>query len=750
MDALLALAGIRPLPSSGSDRRHPTGKSLLSAGRRATRALSFSLLAVLLFAGCDDSDPADASNQNGPGASPDEAAILPQAPWFEMPDDWDASHPIVSPNAKLEAHFISLAEGQMALIEGDGGGRAWIESVTPIDPDSSDPGWRREDADDASSIRPRVPAASLRRFEIGFEVGPSGIEDGGLIFVMPDPFWSWSEAQTNRPEARGYTTATPRGSDVRLEQGEYGAEFLVEGRALEAGERIDISFGAGPLGARVDEFAEHDSEILIAVDADGDGTRRWLADTPRLDIVGRGGIGLVAFGPAEVAPGDEIEVSIAIVDGNANRALWPADSLDESGRAIGNFEVERSDATSLDELVLPKSIRSRSAPDQPHRFRFDAPEHEGTIRLEIRGTGLLEGLDASVNPIVVRRSARRLVWADLHGHSRLSDGTGTPDDYFAYARDIARLDVISLTDHDHWGVRPLDGDPEIANRILRTAIDYNEPGRFVTLPGYEWTNWVHGHRHVLYFDESLPIFSAIDPATDRPDELWAALRGLPALTFAHHSAGEPVATNWFYAPDPELEPLTEVSSVHGMSEAADAPLTVRGGIPGNFVRDALIAGYRLGFVGSGDSHDGHPGLAHLITGQGGLAGVFTNSLDRKGLHAAMKARSTFATNGIRPWLEVSIDGTFMGEAMSSSSREHVLRIRYEATTPVERVDLVRSGRVARIEGEDALSIDITRAIPPLLAGEFHYVRIVERGGGVAWSSPIFVDSAGGTAGTTPD
>jgi len=33
----------------------------------------------------------------------------------------------------------------------------------------------------------------------------------------------------------------------------------------------------------------------------------------------------------------------------------------------------------------------------------------------------------------------------------LSDGTGTPEDYFAYARDVAALDVIALTDHDHWG-----------------------------------------------------------------------------------------------------------------------------------------------------------------------------------------------------------------------------------------------------------------------------------------------------------
>jgi len=244
---------------------------------------------------------------------------------------------------------------------------------------------------------------------------------------------------------------------------------------------------------------------------------------------------------------------------------------------------------------------------------------------------------------------------------------------------------------------------------------------------------------VLYFEETAPIFSAIDPATDRPDELWEALRGKPALTFAHHSAGEPVATNWFYRPDPILEPLTEISSVHGMSEAADAPLPVLGAIPGNFVRDALLHGYRLGFVGSSDSHDGHPGLAHLVTGQSGLAGIFTESLDRAALLAAMRQRRTFATNGIRPWMEVFIDETFMGSSLPPSTEDHVLRVRYEATSAIEHIDLVRSDHIATLEGPDTLSLDFERKIPPLQPGEFHYVRIIEENGGVAWSSPIFVD-----------
>ena len=37
------------------------------------------------------------------------------------------------------------------------------------------------------------------------------------------------------------------------------------------------------------------------------------------------------------------------------------------------------------------------------------------------------------NPLVVREAVPRILWGDLHGHSQLSDGTGTLDDYFWYA-----------------------------------------------------------------------------------------------------------------------------------------------------------------------------------------------------------------------------------------------------------------------------------------------------------------------------
>ncbi len=746
-------------PSGGrASRRAATGfDASAGPGFRSDRKAPTTWLLILVAVcvqgvACDGDEAGSDRRRDSPIASSDDGPILPAAPWFEVPADWSERHPLLSPNAELEAHFTALAEAEAPVHPGDGGGRAWLESVGVID---------REGEPHELGPRERLRASSHARLSIRFEVGPHGVQQGGSLFLMEDPFWYWDAAQTQDPDAPGYTTAVARAVGVRLEATGIGASFVVRDRDLAPGEQVDFVYGAGPPGARVDRYADAQAEILIAVDADGDGFRSWIESGPHVAIGGGPGVKLLAHGPAQIASSAPFELVFAFVDGVGNRAAWPEPAIGSDGLSSAHFEITSTPESPLAWPGVTPTAAGQASIDLPpfdplphsegsHRVSLVAPSEEGVLRLQVRGRGALEGLAAEVAPIVVRDEGPRLVWGDLHGHSGRSDGTGTAEDYFLYARDVAGLQVIALTDHDHWGPRPIDEDPAVANALHATADRFEDPGRFVTLPGFEWTSWLHGHRHVLYFGppaSPAPIYSSVDPATDSPDALWAALRGQPALTFAHHSAGEPIATNWAFPPDPVLEPLTEIASVHGSSEASDSPGSIRGGIPGYFLRDALLGGYRLGFVGSGDSHDGHPGLAQLASGRGGLAGIFTSALERGALLAAMRRRHTFATNGIRPWLEVWIDDVPMGgrspvEATDAGDvRTQRLTIHFEATAPLEAVDLIRTGRLVTLEATGELSYRLEREIPALAVGEFHYVRMRQRDGGVAWSSPIFAISA---------
>ena len=106
--------------------------------------------------------------------------------------------------------------------------------------------------------------------------------------------------------------------------------------------------------------------------------------------------------------------------------------------------------------------------------------------------------------------------------------------------------------------------------------------------------------------------------------------------------------------------MTEIVSVHGSSEAPDAPAVIHEPVAGHFVRDALARGYRLGFVGSGDSHDGHPGAFTTDPAEGGLAAILSEELTREGVLRALRARRVYATNGARIVLRVALGGAPMG------------------------------------------------------------------------------------------
>ena len=578
------------------------------------------------------------------------------------------------------------------------------------------------DADQA----PFTTRASADRFRIVYEVGPLGIATGGSVQLQVSPFWGWSTPQVTDPGAPGFTEIRPSSPDIAVRASTLDEQLLgieITGRPLVARDRLEIVYGAGPARAETDRYAERGSRFWIAVDGDGDGVRAFLPDSPAIDVRPGPPAELRVFVPSVARPGEEIRIVLAVLDA----------ALDTGVSFAG-------DALFVDPpagLELPRSVHFDGSESGRREVRALARE-PGTYRLEVAAGDLR----ARSNPLLVSAQGPRVLWGDLHGHSALSDGTGTPDDYFTYARDVSALDVVALTDHDHWGILPLAEHPELWREIRAQTHRFNAPGVFVALLGFEWTSWIHGHRQVLYFDDDGPVIDSLAEATDTPAELWKALGARRAITVPHHPAGGPIAIDWDVAPDPHFEPAVEIVSIHGSSEAPDSPERIHEPIAGHFARDALARGYRFGFIGSGDRHDGHPGAFATNPAEGGLAAILSEERTRDGVLRALRERRVYATNGARIVLRVALGSTPIGGVLplapGARSRETVF-VSVAGTAPLERVELVRSGRVvdrADLSGE--LEAALSNELAELTAGEYVYGRVLQSDGGAAWSSPIFV------------
>lgn len=593
----------------------------------------------------------------------------------------------------------------------DGGGRAWIELA---------------DGDDGS-----VVAGTTGRWTIVYEAGELGLAVGAGVYFQVSPFFEWSTPQVTDPNALGFTRISTTAEGVTLDARTLDQQLLgieVGGRELRQGETISIEYGSGEARARVDPYAETNSRFWIAIDGDGDGVRKLIADSPGVDILPGPPAMLVATLTSTARVGEPVRLTLALLDGRAN-AVGACDATIELLEVSDAFEIQRN-------VVL-------SAADLGRITLEGVAREDGVYRLQAKAVVGERVFYADSNALSVGPGPR-VYWADFHGHTSLSDGSGTPRDYFAYARDVAALDIAALTDHDHWGMLFVDEHPRLWDSLVDAAQRAHEPGRFVTMPGYEWTSWLTGHRHVLYFGDEAPLFSSMDERYETPESLRAALRGKRALVIPHHPAGGPIAIDWRVPPDAELEPVLEVCSAHGTSEDIDAPRVIHSPRPGFFARDALAMGYRFGFVGSGDGHDGHPGLAwkgpHYPTG--GLAAILADDLSREGVYTALRNRRCYATSGPRILLRFAIAKARMGEALSAAeaNREGNVFMQVIGASALDRLEIiVGPDETLSIPCRGELEFSASATLSDLAAGDFVYLRVIQLDGGMAWSSPIFIE-----------
>lgn len=601
-------------------------------------------------------------------------------------------------------------EGAAPRGEGDGAGTA---EILPADP---------------------VPAGSRGTWRIRYVAAAPGIRIGGGVVVQVPPFWGWSVPQTADPSAPGYVTARTSARGTRLATSATTLHYIVVTvleRPVAAGDTVLVTYGDTGGGERIeaaaqaDLFAERSQEFLVKVDGDGDGVFAEIARPPSLEVLPRDPARLVVFGKATARPGEPARFTVAFLDPFDNRAV--------TARGRVRLEADGPDA------IVPEPIEIVPA-DSGARAVDVVFLAEGPRRL--RALDEASGLRAESPPVLVRRDGAGLLllWGDLHGHSALSDGTGTPRDYYRYARDVANLDVAALTDHDHHGLRPLS--PDAWEEVLAAARDANVPGAFVTLVAYEWTNWTSGHRNVYYGGDAGSVLSAADSASDTPEELWAALDalGLPAMTVAHHPAGGAMPTDWSIAPPDRWERLVEIASVHGSSESPGCPNEVRDARRGSHVVDALARGYRLGLIASGDGHAGHPGKAYGNT-LGGLAGIHAAARTREAVWEALAARRVYGTTGARILLEFDASGVPMGGSLAAAGDAPVLfRVHAVGENPIESIELVRDGRaIARHPGTGIEETFLFEDPGPHRAGSWTFARVVQIDGETAWSSPIWFD-----------
>lgn len=529
-----------------------------------------------------------------------------------------------------------------------------------------------------------IVAGSFGTWRLTFTCGPRGVATGGGIRVHTDSDTDWAVPQMHNPAGAEYLTVDgpPEASiGVKFSDGR-SVTLTVYGAPLAAGASVTVTIGdrsdGGP-GSRAQTCAEPRRAFLVDVDVDGSGRWTPIPDPPNVPIVGGPAERLVVVAPSTVQPGESFRVLVRAVDAWGNPAQsWEATiTLSDGSNGTGSAGNTRS------RVHLPETTRRLSFTDggvwwidgccvgQPGQYRLQASAEGagGTV------------LTAVSNPLLCRDEpgAPHVFWGDPHG-GQIADASKIPD-FFRYARDVAGIHFAGYQRNDH-----VHSNADYASQ-QRAEREYDEPGRFVPLPGFEWTaEPTMGGHHNVYFrrhgqpmrrNSHLGVADMSDVDTDLPHvlDLHRAYRGKDVLITPHVGGGHADLTYH----EPALEPALEISSTHGTFEW--------------FLRESLDRGYRMGFVGGSDSHDGRPGAdspgyQERRYAKGSLTALLARELSLAGIHEALRARRCYATTGERLLLDVRADGHLMGEGYRTAASP-TLAVAVTGTAPLESVTVFR-------------------------------------------------------------
>ena len=376
--------------------------------------------------------------------------------------------------------------------------------------------------------------------------------------------------------------------------------------------------------------------------------------------------------------------------------------------------------------AVPPSLQPLDEPEDP----FET----GELRQAL-------GEDAATPVIDYRGKKLKLYYGDLHTHSDISVCNRcvdqSVDENYQVRRDINRLDFACMTDHDYNFV------PYIWNYTAKMARANEDPGRLMTFLAVEWTSsfekyndknpyGYYGHRNLIFADPYFPKWWNADVGMT-PADVWRELREMNA-NFVHipHQIADTgnVPTDWSFT-DETAQPVAEIFQNRGSYEYMGAPRQAARSVPkpGWYLQDVWARGQVIGVIASPDHGGG-----------GGKAAVYAENLTREAILDAIRARRTFGTSAARMFLDVRVNGALMGEKIPQAGGKPVkVEIRVRCPGDIDRVEVCRNNKFVYVNRPGRREADLTFVdTDPLNESSYYYVRVLQKDGEIAWTSPVWL------------
>ena len=311
-------------------------------------------------------------------------------------------------------------------------------------------------------------AGSHQSFTLTYTAGKFGIDDSGSLRICfrfasdqtrpqfedpARPNYTVIEASNNavleyRYDPKGNVRPWDRTLYIKVVRG-----FLREGDTITV--RFGVTDGGSP-GMRLQTFCEDSFEFRVLVDPIATFNYQPLPEQPVIRIIPGAPETYIAVLPTLRRVGESFTLKLKGEDKWGN----PSDKCDASFRLRASVPV----------AGLPESVTFA-----PGSLAVEIPDlsvaQPGDVEIWLeddKGNRV-----ATANPLRIVAEADLIpFWADLHGQSEETIGTGSADRYFAFARDLAFVDATGHQGNDFQITNEFWGE------LDRLCDAYDEPRQF--------------------------------------------------------------------------------------------------------------------------------------------------------------------------------------------------------------------------------------------------------------------------------
>jgi len=317
-------------------------------------------------------------------------------------------------------------------------------------------------------------------------------------------------------------------------------------------------------------------------------------------------------------------------------------------------------------------------------------------------------------------------FGNLHSHTELSDGIGSPFDAYIHAKTVAKIDFLAVTDHAYYFEQLLpDGEDKF--NFLRHISEEFTNSNFLAIAGFEWTKTGSGHINVYNVEKW------IDRNSSDLKSFYKWLVKNKAIAQFNHPIYK------FGDNFNEFEYHPEVDKYINLIEVGNGTWgdNINPEMEKAF-KTALSKGWHLGATVGQDNHKGKWGNVN-----DSRTVVLAKSLAKEDFFDALRKRHVYATEDKNIQVLFETNDSLMGDVLydATSVNFHVYIEDPDKSDKIEKLYIIsRNGTEIskrmnsnRFEGNFRFKI--------CTAYEWYYLKLVQEDGQDVITSPIWIQSS---------